>query len=231
MYQRYVPRAFPTYPYNPPVRKLFTKGSGRPELKYNYETDGFIPLSTGQYQLLNGIAQGSQADERIGNRITIKSILLSLNVGYKQPDTPSTTWSIPPQTVRFILLWDKQNNGITTAPVASQFLQDASNPIVSGVRDVEKHRFHILWDYHVPLSGVLNSSGAPYTLLTGSEPKFIRKYIKCNFDVNYENTGDTQGNIKDSTLWLYSFTDSPIAIGTNGAAYIDMYTKVRFVDP
>lgn len=170
---------------------------------------GTIDSGTPYNVLMNGLAQGTNNQSRIGNKITIKQIELNMML---KTGSSSTTCSIKCQVV-----YDKQPNG------AVFNIGDLLNT-VGGVyapwatrNSINGQRFVVLKSFYVTLN--LNAAGVPVE-------KLLRKYIKCNIPTQYGGNAGTIADITTGSLYLLftsdqASTSSPSATGT---------IRLRFTD-
>jgi len=233
----------PSVSYNYPIL------SGSPSGLYNMSLSGreykFIDtdlgngFTTGAYNslqladvapftLLNGLALGTGATNRIGCKIAMKSIYYSINIGMKWTDADATanTSAVP---CRFMILYDKQSNGVAPAytDVLSAFVGlnnttpraiDTNSPNNLNNRD----RFIVITDKRFVISN------------NGTGGRNFKKYKRLNTSVTYKS-GSTTGNISDITsgsLYLYAFCDRDFnaVSDTESRMYISGDIRLRFTD-
>lgn len=121
------------------------------------------------------VPQGDAENNRIGRKINIRSIWLKgtifLNV--------SATAAAATDTVRMILVQDKQANGavFTVADVLQ-------NTDYIGFRNLANtSRFNILWDKTYNMSAMAVFTATPAGLPT---EKALNMYVKCNIPIEYD---------------------------------------------
>lgn len=136
--------------------------------------DGFDVI--GDDNLMNGIGGGSKATQRVGRKVTMKSLLLRYSFYLNPAATTPATGGSP---LRIIVFYDKQANAshptITDLVVSNLF--NANNNLDN------RDRFVVLADiYTDPISSVGSTSVAG------------KRYIRLNNEVVF-NDGDTENSI------------------------------------
>lgn len=136
---------------------------------------------TGGITCLNLIEQESRVNNRIGNKIQVRSISLRLVGGY---DGDSFT--------RVMLVLDKAPN--SAALVKGDLFQDNTSllaPIKIGNRD----RFKVIADR------LYN------TCVTGQTSFYCKLYYRCNIGCNYVSSGGVIADIISNAFYLIAFSD------------------------
>lgn len=170
--------------------------------------------STARLLLLNGLTPGTGATERVGMKVTIKSI----EIRFQLQSTPTTGVS---QFGRFILVLDRQPNGIAPGAVTDILSSQSTG---SPRNLANRKRFKIMLDKVVPIgSTIAGVSSTP-------DLRFLKYYLKPRKSIVTEyNTGVT-GNIADiSTNSLYF-----VYFGTELSGATDILIRgtirIRYVD-
>lgn len=157
--------------------------------------DDFVLSQTSTFQplLVNGLTEGVSQDQRIGERVALLRLQLRL-VFQKNGDN-----SIPSTSVRFMVVWDKQNNGGVFTP--NNLLE---NTLVSvGNQDVNLHsmynaqqrtRFSILLDKTMTLNDGHNTE----RVVKWSVPLHRRQ-------VQYNGAANAAANIITGGLYICAF--------------------------
>ena len=188
---------------------------GRNELKV-IDTDQSLSTtvsSTGTVTLINGVAQGTDFNQRIGRKITMKSIFSKF---FLVPN--STLNSVNGNIVRVMIFYDAQTNA--AAPSVSDVL--ATNAYDASLNLNNRDRFKIILDKYYTIGAAVYSSGA---LAAGSpKPAYCKKYRKCSLDVIFGATGATVGSIQSGGLFMLT-----IAAVTD-VTWCDTYHRMRFID-
>lgn len=159
-------------------------------------------LGVGKHlSLLNGIATGSGASNRIGRNIRIVSIQLKGSI-----------WGIMPtesNRVRVMIIVDTQSNN--TACDIVQVLSGGANAF-SFINLNYRDRFRVLMDESFTL-GFVDTVGDPPSGVTVSPCTCtVDKYIKTSIDVTYSSNGSDIGAISTNSVYVLS------CAGINGTA-------------
>lgn len=201
------------------------RGAIRPEMKY-HDVAWNQAFYTGSYlNCINMIAQGTGASQRIGRRITIKSIRIRGTVSILAQNDEDDALYPPDQPVAVSLVLDRQCNGALPA-TTDVFTAATSNALPKIENDM---RFKILWDKFTclnfnavaPTNDVMSRYGCP------SVGRTIEMYKKCNINVEYGGTGSTISDIVTNSLLLFlrNGTTSTLA-----EPYFSGYMRIRYVD-
>ena len=186
---------------------LYRRG---PEVKtVDLNVNGQVIDSTGSIALLNGVAEGTSFYNRIGRRISLKSVQISGTLNDNTAGTPTNDSLY----VRMLVLYDRQNNGGT--PALPDILQDvtAAGTIVtdaySGINMSNSDRFKVLMDNRVFIPND-NTTNAGQNLeqgiagyLPGTGETNIKRYIKLNgLETNYGTANANAAGCQTGALWL-----------------------------
>lgn len=183
---------------------------GRDELKFVDANVGFIPwTSAGAIAFLNGVAQGTDYNQRIGRTTLMKSILFRISLGKSAVSSDGAC-------CRALIFYDAQSNG--AAPAVTDVLASASYlaPMNLNNRD----RFKILMDCYFDLEAY---TGSP--IATGSfknETKTMFK--KFNMECQFSGTGSTVGSVSTGGIFVLLISDE------NGTVGYDFWSRIRYTD-
>ena len=206
--RRYIPKR-PRYGgLVPSYRGFAPRAFSGGEWKYFDGTTAAINMSTtGSIFCINGLAPGTAANQRIGMRVTLRS----LEFRYRIVATGTALASIN----RVIVLFDKQANGALPAPT------DILNPYATwGMRNLEnRKRFKIIWDK------------TRFSAPVGGDPSrvMVHAYIKFRRGVIVEFNNGVSGSIAD----IVSNSLIMLTFGDNAATppQIDrLQTRIRYTD-
>lgn len=187
------------------------------EWKYLDTTLTLDMNTTATMTLLNGLAPGSAANQRIGMKVDIKSVELRL----RMTTTPVTGVD---QYVRAILVLDRQPNGAVIAAVTDLLLAQS----ISAPRSLaNRKRFKILWDKSYAMGGNLNAAGTPSTL---PNMRLAKLYMKMRRPIRTEYNAGNAGTVADiATNSLYL-----VVFGTEAAGNTDVslagFARIRYTD-
>lgn len=161
--------------------------------------------------LLNGIAPGTGASQRIGMKIAIRSLEMRNNIY-------TNAAGMVAQSCRLLLLQDRQCNG--AAPAA---LTDFISPgTYLGMRNLaNRKRFRIIWDktYNMGLAGL-------------TDPQTVTRHIYLKFrkPLNVEYNAGVAGTVADiSSNSLYLILVGNQAAGAADGDYIGQI-RLRYTD-
>ena len=170
-----------------------------------------IPLSNdwttpGATFLLNGLVPGSLANQRIGRKISIKSL-------YVRATVQLASTSVRGGNIRMIIFYDKQANA--TAPAVTELLVDDSfwSPNNLSTRD----RFVVLCDHvfdHI-----------------GTQDKFSDSaviYKKLNLETMFNaGTAGTIADITSGSIYIMFAQSGTIGTANPTASW---YSRIRYTD-
>lgn len=180
-----------------------------------------IPTATGSWSnliLLNGIDQGAGNSQRVGRRVTIKSLLIRYNFGLPSPTATSAL-----AAVRCILFYDKAPQGAT--PLITDVLDTAS---INGLTNLTNtDRFVILRDWYLDnpkefgyrpdLSGAFSVAGKEYIQMPGN-----------GLEEQFSGTGGTISSIAVGSIY-FGFVTTAATVNTTGSR-IDFQSRIRYTD-
>lgn len=186
----------------------------RGELKYVDVLSAADITTTGVLVLLNGLAPGTGASQRIGKKCHFRSLLLRYNLGANAAGATAFQGF-----VRVMIFLDTQTNA--TAPTVAQLLETvtASSPMNMDNRD----RFKVLYDQGVPISQAPTSS---------SDCRFMKIYKKLNVTTIFNNgTAGTVADITSGSIYLLSICEQAGAgaAPTTTPRY-DFISRLRYDD-
>lgn len=171
-----------------------------------------------QNQILNACQLGTDATQRIGRKIVMRSILMRYiqtlqdNAGATDPIAGATAGSI-----RVMIVLDMQANG-TALTVADVLVGAGGTANVAGNNLNNRERFRVLFD--------------KFRVIDPSGPRNVmfKCYKKINIPVQFNggNAG-TIGDIQTGALWWLAM--STIDSTANGNIGGEMFCRVRFDDP
>lgn len=196
-------------PFKSVMARRYARGpSIRGEQKISSRSISADFNTTGSVELLNGLSQGSDNDNRLGRKIFMKYV-----EGIWKAS--STLGSGVAQSCRILIVYDRQSNG--AAPAITDVLTTNNS---CALKDYDaRDRFLILLDEFFDLP---NFTGTEFKMQTG---RFYRK-IGMPTIFNSGNAG-TVADIASGSLYLLTIGD--VAAGaTDGALTIK--TRLHFVD-
>lgn len=156
-------------------------------------------LALGAVQLINGIVPGTAEHQRLGRKVTMKSLKLRCAIQLISGTTPTAD-----DLLRFLVVYDRQSNA--AAPTFSDVIAsvDAAGNVSNGPWDARNEsnrgRFLILRDKQFHGQATASDTAARMGLQTQNalNPTDWVDYIKLkNLEINF-NTG-TAGTVADIT--------------------------------
>jgi hypothetical protein len=178
------------------------------EIKYVDTSVNQVADTTGAVTLLNGLPRGDDVSERVGRKVVMTGLDLSL-VSYVTPTTGID------QTHRYILVYDKQANG--AAPAITDVLVSASTVALPNLNN--RLRFVILADE----IKALNASAEP-----GSYWATGMRKLRFNLSTIF-NSGDA-GTVADiQTGAFFLITLGSIAAGATAGTFSGR-ARIHYVD-
>jgi len=183
------------------------RAQGGKELNFVETAIATSANSTGTVTLLNGIAGGTSASQRVGRRVQMKSLEFK---GRVEADSTTTV-----NLTRYAVVLDKQSNGAAPSvtdiydAVAPQSLRNISN----------KARFWVLWDSGlIPVVGNNTTAGQQ----TDKSQHGIEFYKRINIPVQYNSgVGGTVTDIQTNGLFF-------VAVGQQAAGTADSTISGQF---
>lgn len=191
--------------------QFFPVGFGNKAGAYTWGAPSNIPANTwtgtaqnGYSRCLNLLGAGTDIFERIGRKVFCKSLLL--NITWRLPDRPGDpppgSPGPLPASIRTIVVWDKQPNGVDInisdflKPVLNQTGTAAPCPTSPNNLD-NRDRFRTLWDCRDTLSP------------GGDSLRQYEKYIKINRETIFNNgtTSAEIGSVSTGALYVIFLSD------------------------
>lgn len=195
-------------------RRLVPVYKPAPEAKFksaSIQTPATFSTTPGPIALLNGMVQGTTASTRVGAKISIKSVLMRVQVYSEAGETDYNN-----HLVRLMLVVDREAKG--ASPVMAELLEDATAPgcVTSPLNSLYAGRYKILWD-----KIFTNVSQ------TESQSKYISHNIifkrPLEVDFNAGNAG-TVADIDRNSVYLIG------CYAGDTAPYYRVYGKITYYD-
>lgn len=147
--------------------------------------------ATWAFSLLNGIAQGTDANQRVGRTVEWASLFMRISVS-----VTATTAGLPDK-YRVVLVYDKQNNASAALPAPTDVFTDNA---IQGLQNLDnRSRFIILLDKYFYLGPATTANGGVPTVQ--DKVYFLRKNIKQLRSV-YNGAGATIGTINTGSIFV-----------------------------
>lgn len=177
-------------------------------LAFNFDATPEIPVTS-----LMLLAQGSDAINRIGRKIWVKSLHLQGTITY----TPgmSTVGSV---NIFLYVIWDKQSNGANPS-IADVF--DGSTCSAFRPNLGNKERFVVLHKMVQKMESTSGVSGA-----FNQDRYYLDWYRKMNMPIMYDNTTGVLTSLTTNNIFLIAGTDAT----EDDLCAIDGFARIRFQD-
>lgn len=201
------------WPKAPPPRRSALLTLGEKKFKDTSIVESPSNALTRVY-LLNGIEQGTGAENRVGAKTTIHSLLMRGTFTSGSRD----------DFVRVAIIWDKSPNGISSLPDITSFFDVNSNIHVNSFNNLNnRRRYKVLYDEVVAIGGTdgaNNKNGSPTIYAT-------RAYRKLRLSTIYTGSEDTLSDISEGAL--YAVILNMYDTGDTGAE-TTLNFRIRYTD-
>jgi len=183
--------------------------------------------TTSNVVLLNGIAEGTSFFDRIGRKVSCKSV--HVKIGIVRNVNLATSVQ---EAIRCLVVYDKQTNG--AAPILSDLILSyatggATSSTVFDGRNLDKRdRFRVLMDFTtvMPASGP-NASGNNNGNV--GQQLYIERFIKCpnTFDTVYGGSDASAGSVTTGGLFFVTIG----SVANNATQWAcNFASRVRYFD-
>jgi len=188
------------------------------ELKFKDTTKALTAIASAGTifnDTLNGLSEGNTDSTRVGNRITVKSVMLR----GKATVAPSNDFGNAKQTVRIIVYLDRQANGATAA--VGDILASADYRSFNNLDNSD--RFRTLAEETIDLVATgAAATGAAFSF-SGDTKSFFLK-AKLNLDFKYKGNAGTVADLSGNNIGV-------LVIGeTDGLGTLGYIARVRYTD-
>jgi hypothetical protein len=205
------------------------------DIVYDVSVAGtLLTAPAASWTLLNGIANGTGINGRIGSKITMKSIYLRYNVYNNYGITQGPALNVPPSVTRVILLYDSQWNGQATTPALTDVLL-APGDVHAQLELSNRDRFKVLMDKLYVIGGGdrTGAAGSNNFNPEGGDKQIyaVKKYKKLNLETIFSGVDATQASIKTGAIWLMmTCSGNPLVAGAPVPARVLGSSRIRFDD-
>lgn len=162
--------------------------------------------AVGNINLLNGIVQGTDVDERIGRNVLLERLFIRGGIAKSATQTGESI-------LRIIIVLDRQANGGT--PAITDIL--TADSIHSMYNEDNSERFRILFDEMEPFGSIENTSYPVYLEIPIEEEATFTTGV---------GTG-VAADIKTNSLWMVCFAQQTLQTASPDGA---INTRVYFCD-
>jgi len=184
----------------------------RGELKYvDYTNTGTAFTDSGNIFIINGLQPGTGASQRIGKKVTMRSLLFRVSIAANAPGA-----IVFQGNVRALIVYDKQTNA--TAPTVANILEIASG--VSPMNMDNRDRFVVLMNKTVPI----DQSG-------GHQSGQMRFYKKLSLPVIFNNgAAGTVADITSGSVYMVLISEQGLVGAATNQPLGTWYTRIRYDD-
>lgn len=170
------------------------------------------------------IDQGTNANERIGRRISVKSLHLRGFLRINKNTTSTTIAERTDHNIRLMVLLDRQTNGVGLTPTGMEWLSDIGLNNMKFNDLYNMGRFRVLYDKNHHLT-TRDFSSSTYDI------REYTKYININMRfgkgllVTYDGANATGqvANINDNNIYV-------LACSQHAGCAVDFNQRLRFTD-
>jgi len=203
----------------------FRRGNSNwmPELKFkDFSVSSITVPNTAagalNYTTWNSIANGTGESERIGRKVTLRYIQVTGDISLNESIDPNTTADV----VRFIILVDKQTNGVSVT--LTELLQTvALGEAVNAPYLLENSsRFKILTDRRIPINAMAGGIST-VNAQSGEVIKTFSFQSLCDIPLEFDNVDGAFTGIKSNSLHMYF-------VSKRAFAQVKFTARVRFSD-
>lgn len=185
-------------------RRIHRRIFKRPSVEWKSQSGSLSSAitSTATVTLLNGIAQGTDYNQRAGRKATFRSVMVR---GFLENADANNN------QVRILLVADKQCNG--AAPTVADIIT-SSNP-TNGFKNLDNSsRFKVLGDLRVALN--INASGSV---------RQFKIYRRIYVNTRYDGTGSAVTDITTNSIYLLMVSTD----ATGGVLHMTDW-RIRYTD-
>lgn len=175
--------------------------------------------------LMQRIQQGAAYNQRIGDKITVKSIdfrlKLDANFAHFEGSGKLLDYAI------FIIL-DRSPNG-SSPKWADIFHWNVLPDTLNQKHMKNENRFQILKTFQIPLNGILGN-----VMTNGTQPRFLYYKFKKPTIVKYQSNAATLADVTENQFWIcavtHSETSTKVGHTTEGPMTIKYSANIRYYD-
>lgn len=210
-------------------RNLTRVGIGRPERKFadNPIDAATIPVFATSLapELLTGIAEGSDNNERIGRRV----LLTNLQIRLKFAASSTSVTASPYTVIRLLIVRDSQFTG-ANVPTLGDVLGTTFINSIYAFNDLQVQgtsRFRTMVDkIWVQYSGQLNAVPDPdQTDIGTANSRFWKYYKKMRRELYFNGPTDVNTDAGRNAIWMWVMRDTATI-----AALVEGGVRIRFTD-
>jgi len=173
-----------------------------------------VITTTPTFNLLNGIATGTDFTDRIGRKVALKSLYMRWNLTAEDQ-------TVTDNLARILIVYDNQTNG--AAPIIGDILK-SSNPL-SQLNLNNRDRFKILYDKTIQMAFAANT--ATQAVSFGQNAYCGKKFKSLrNTEMIFGGTAATVASIQTGSIYLVTIGSAV----SPASSSLGFSTRIRFVD-
>lgn len=211
------------------AKKMLPKGTKSLEVKMTNSDSSVTDIAKLNYQMVdvNTTSAGpNNIDERIGNKINMKSILVKKELRQNNPNLRACL-------VRHMIVYDRSCHGVKPplfGTLASQsILEDNAGDGITCIPNFNnRNRFVILSDAVRMLTSENNTSGSADRAV-----QYYEKYVSLgNALVEYSGPGGGMAEINKGAIYVITFAGLPTFNSGTGNFYpaVQTFTTIKYID-
>lgn len=194
--------------------------------------------NTPDFAVLNEIRTGSGFNERIGNKILLKSLKIRMNLAFRVP--PVIILDSPVDIGRILVVYDRNPQGVL--PPFGTIVQDTtqingnSSNVSAGPNINNRARFTILRDHYFNIPAISMGSGSPVPrnmhpdVEVGTKGWMFEFYIPLKgYEECFIGPDPDIGSIGQGAIYL--ITMAGLASGFENVFYPAYHWRLRYWDP
>lgn len=190
-----------------------------------------------QYYILNAPLTGTNFWNRIGNKISMKS----LRIRYQVRELDDNEGVLGSCFLRFIVVYDRQNNELPSS-FGDIFTMVQTNGTVSSdplsqTNLNNSERYLIIHDNIIPIWSNRNNSSAStptqinYSMIDGTPKMYFDKYIKLKgLETKFSASTGADTDITTGALYFLVLSDIASGGANNSPFWIKWNARLRFYD-
>ena len=190
------------------------------------------PVATAEFAILNAMITGAGFFNRIGNKVSMKSVHIKINIAPRIPvDAPGGN----NQTCRWLLVYDRQTNGAfpTISTLLADYKADGTNStvVLSGMNPTQTGRFIILREHFVKFFNINNDAdltAQAQSMMEQDGQWFVNWFVKLkDLEAIYQADVANETEISNGGLYLVCLSDATTA--NQSVAEWTYKSRLRFV--
>jgi len=190
------------------------------------------PVTSAEFAILNAMLTGPGFFNRIGSKVTMKSLHIKINIAPRIPvDAPGGN----NQTCRWLLVYDRQTNGAypTISTLLADYQADGTNNtvVLSGMNPTQTGRFIILREHFVKFFNVKNDAdltAAGQSMMEQDGQWFVNWFVKLkDLEAIYMANASNETEVSNGGLYIVCLSD--VTTSNQSCAIWTYKSRLRFI--